>query len=322
MPLMEWIAQKHPALVHVPVAVALLIPIPLLAAQRPGRGIRPWWTVCRFLAWSGFLGSLFALLSGFAWARQLGLLAPGVWLAPKGEGLGALFRLHQILALSGLGLGLLTLWAVHRPRKDHQNIGFLALLLGLLWSGAFAGAGWVGGRMTHPASAPAPAPEPPPQAQAPAPDPEAEAPYRYLDYGSLEPVHEEPVKSPEHGGRWIRVWVTASGIEAYKAGNPLPAGAYAVMTSLEDRWGRPSVESGPLEALEASAEGRPIFTSYWPRVPAARQGETGGKARVYGRGQDPEVQKCAACHAQGLSDPSQRSAWKAPRRATQSLRTE
>lgn len=314
---MDWFAFKHPAFVHLPVAAALLMPLALLAAQRVGRGIKPWRIACQYLAWAGSLGAAFALVSGFLWARRMGLLPPGAWIPPQGsEGLPGLLRRHELLAMAGFGFSALTVWACLRPRRDHEGIGFLTLLLGLAWTGCHLGAGWIGGRMTHPeAPALAAKAEPESSSAAPEPDPEADAPLRFLDYLSLEPVHPEPVKSPEHGGRWIRVWVTASGLDAYKTGKPLPPGAFAVMSTVEDRWGRPGQEPGPLFGLEALADGKPSLTFYWPRVPEAKRAEAGGEARAYWRGADPHLQACQSCHAQGASDLAQRSAWVAPRKA-------
>lgn len=313
---MDWMALRHPVLVHLPVAAGLLIPFALLASQRRGRGIRPWWITCQYLAWAGSLGALAAVVSGFIWAKSLALLGPGVWIPPKGSlGLQALLRSHELLALAGFGFSALTVWACLRPRKDHEGIGVLALLFGLAWAGLHLAAGITGGRMTHPALPFTEAKvEPPLVGSAEEPDSESDAPLRFLDYQSLEPVHAEPVKSPEHGGRWIRVWVTASGLEAYKLGDPLPPGAFAVMTTVEDRWGRPSQDPGPLFGLETLANGKSYLTLYWPRVPAAKQTETGGEARAYFRGADPHLKACSACHAQGPSEPGQRSAWVVPRR--------
>lgn len=313
---MVWFAWKHPMLVHLPVAVALLMPLALLASQRRGRGIRPWWITCQYLAWAGSLGALAALLSGLFWAKSLSLLPPGTWIPPKGsEGIQGLLRRHELFALAGFGFSTLTVWACHRPRKDHEGIGFLALLFGLAWTGFHSLTGFTGGRMTHPLIPEVQAvAEPAPVAAVEETDTEAEAPLRFLDFQSLEPVHAEPVKSPEHGGRWIRTWVTASGLEAYKLGNPLPPGAFAVMSTVEDRWGRPGQDPGPLLGLETLADGKTSLTLYWPRVPQARRGETGGEARAYFRGADAHLKACLACHRQGPSDPGQRSAWVAPRR--------
>jgi hypothetical protein len=317
--MLEFLALKHPMLVHLPVGVALLLPLALLAAQRPGRGIKPWWVTCRYLAWAGLLGLVVAMASGWLWARHLGLIPPGKLLAPHllkptaEQWLQVAIWNHQMAAISSAVFGLLTLMASYRKRLEHQGIGVVPLFFGLLWCGASLTGGYYGGKMTHPPTSIQPSQGTPP-AVAEAADPEADAPLRALDYGSLEPIQSEPVRSTTHGNRWIRVWVTASGSDAYREGKPLPPGAYAVMTSLEDRWGRPSFETGPLYMLETLADGKPSLTYYWPRVPEAKRGETGGQASAYWRGRDPHLETCMGCHFKGQAPLDERSNWRAPRR--------
>jgi hypothetical protein len=315
---MDWMALKHSVFVHVPVAVAMLIPLALVAAQRAGRGIRPWWVTCRYLAWGGVLFSVAAILSGFLLAKKLNFLPPGLFLAPKGSGAAAIFRLHQGLGVSGLVLGLLTLQAAFRRREEHQGLGFLPLFLGLLWAAVSLGAGWYGGQLGQPPLPSEPAlvkaeptpitPPPPVSAEA-----EGKAPSRALDYLSLTPMHAEPVRNPLHGNRWIRVWVTPGAEDAYRAGQKLPEGALLVMSSLEERWGRPGLDAGPLYAMEMK-DGKPQFTFYWPRVPAAKRGETGGAERAYWRGEDPNLASCLSCHLDGLATKRNRSSWVVPKK--------
>ena len=317
--MLELLALKHPLLVHLPVGVALLLPLALVAAQRPGRGIKPWWVTCRYLAWVGMLGLAFALLSGWLWARHLSLIPPGKLLVPHllkptaEQWLQGLLWKHQIAAIASAGLSVLTLLASYRKRQEHQGLGLLALFFGFLWCGASLTAGYFGGQMAHPPLGNGPSQGAITAAAEPA-DPEADAPLRALDYGSLEPIHSEPVRSTTHGNRWIRVWVTASGADAYREGKPLPPGAYAVMTSLEDRWGRPSFENGPIYMLETLADGKPSLTYYWPRVPEAKRGETGGEASAYWRGKNPNLESCMGCHFKGQAPMDERSNWRTPRR--------
>lgn len=309
---MDWFSFNHHALVHLPVAAAVLAPIALIASQRPGRGIRAWWTASRFVVLIGCLGILLSILSGFLLAKGSGVVPAGLWLTP-GPIRTTPARLHQVLALASLALGLLALKTMNRPRKDHQGIGVLPLVLGSLWSAAVLYAGYLGGGMAHPqkpvtAAATVAAPLPPPK------DPEADAPLRALDYSRLEPTHLEPVKSPPHGNRWIRVWVTPTAAEAYAAGKPLPAGAMAVLSTFEDRWGRPGYDAGPLYVLESLPGGRTTLSFYWPRVPEARRGETGGTDRAYWRGADPALKSCQECHGNGIAPARDRSQWRVPRR--------
>jgi hypothetical protein len=143
-------------------------------------------------------------------------------------------------------------------------------------------------------------------------DSSKQVPVRLLDYAALEPMHLEPVKSPAHGGRWIRVWASPEAVEAYRTGQPMPTGALIVMSSQEDRWGRPGPDSGPLYALEQKAGG-PVFSFYWSRIPAEERKEFEGAPRAYWHDGDVHLDACRVCHAQGMADLSQRSRWRPAR---------
>ena len=312
---MEWFALRHPAMVHLPFAAALLAPIALLAAQRGGRGIRPWWTAARFLLLAGSIGSLLAVWTGFAQAWRTEVLPQGSWVMPGAlkSFHGVVAGRHQLLALLSVPLGFLALRAAYQRRQEHQGLGLLPLFLGVLWSGLILWASSSGMAIFPPKGASVIAPAPAPvvvQKQ----DPENEGLLRILDFQRLQPMQAEPVKSPAHGNRWIRVWVTPAAAEAYAAGQPLPEGAVAVLVTLEDRWGRPGYEAGPFYALESRGAAAPALTYYWSRVPEARRGETGGAERMYLRGTDPGLQACLACHARGIAPARDRSQWKVPRR--------
>lgn len=314
---MDWIAFKHALLSHLPVASGLLLPWALIASQRRGRGIRPWWMVSRYLGWWGMLGLIGAVVSGLASGRFLGLI-PSRRLLPlpaTGSGIEALIFRHALLGGAALLIGLGALWAMTRSRKDHESLGFTALALGLVWSALLLLTGESGYRLAHGARL-RPATVVPPTVAKVAPpiepDLEAKAPLRALDYAALEAIQSEPVKSPAHGGRWIRAWASPEAAAAYRAGQPLPPGALVVLSSLEDRWGRPGPDGGPLYALEMKASG-PSLTFYWPRIPMARRREFGGDSRVYWRGNDAHLETCRTCHAAGMADPSKRSRWRALR---------
>ncbi len=309
---MKWFAAKHALLAHLPVAVGLLLPLALLASLRPGRGIRPWWTAARYLGWAGLVGLGVSLVSGWSLGRAQGFLTPGRWLPPHGD--PALPR-HLLYATASLPVAIAALAAMHRRRKEHQGLGVLPLFLGLGWSALALLTGWTGQLLAHPAGAvlprlvPPAVPAPPPAAPAKsAPEPAPGVPVRVLDYAALEPIQAWPVKSMAHGGRWIRVWVTPSAAAAYRAGAPLPDGTLAVMSTVEDRWGRPGPDPGPLYALEMKG-GAPQFTFYWGRVPAASQAAMGGETRIFWRSPDPHLAGCATCHAQGPAPADQRSSW-------------
>lgn len=317
---MDWIALKHALLSHLPVATGLLLPMALLASQRPGRGIRPWWTVARYLGWAGFLGILGAFVSGFASGRLLGFIPPHRFLPMPawGPGVDALVFRHALLGGASLVVAVGALWAMTRSRKDHQGLGVLALLLGLVWSAVLLLCGESGYRLAHggrvrvPAQVAAPAVAPPLLVQVPPveQDPESKVPVRALDHASLEPIHPQPVKSAAHGGRWIQAWANPEAAAAYRSGQSLPPGTFVVLSTLEDRWGRPGAEIGPLYALEMKAAG-PSLTFYWPRIPMERRQAFGGDSRAYWRGNDPHLNACRTCHAAGMADPAQRSRWRA-----------
>ncbi|MCE1228235.1 MAG: hypothetical protein LWX11_01915 [Firmicutes bacterium] len=307
----DWIAQHHRTFVHVPVAVALLLPWALVAAQRSGRGMRPWWVTCRFLGWAGFLFTLLTVVSGFLWARQTHHLgANQFWVSGPGQ---ASFRWHQGLGAASLLLGAVTLRSLFRRRQEHQNIGFLGLVLGVIWSVFVLYVAYFGAKLKKPASVPitpsAPTAPVPPMAV-----PSSVDRLRLLDYQRLEPMHREPVRSGPHGSRWIRVWISAEAQEAYRKGAALPEGAWVVMSSQEDRWGRPGPEAGPLFAFEMK-QGKPQFYLDWGRVPESKRSETGGQASVFWKADDPGLATCQACHGQGLAPLKDRSAWTGPRKA-------
>lgn len=327
---MAWIASRHTLLVHLPVAAAILIPIPIIAAQRGGRGIRPWWNTCRYLAWAGVIGSILTLVSGFALGRVQGLLALGAYVGPATPGAGYLFRLHELGGAATLVLGMGCLRALYRKRQEHQGIGVVALLLGLLWAASAVLSAYSGSLLVGHGAAPAlflappqaltqapapapPAPAAPVVAQTPA-DPEAKALLRLLDFTSLRPVQAEPLKSSAHGNRWIRVWITPGAADAYLAGQPLPAGTLVVMTTVADRWGRPGFAPGPLYGLEVGADGRSQLSFYWAQVPEEQRPEWGGAERVLWRGDAPGLRACQGCHAQGLAPLKDRSTVGIPRK--------
>ena len=312
---MDWITLNHAFLAHLPVALGLLLPWALFAAQRPGRGIRPWWTVARYLGWLGLLGLLAAWLSGLSEAWRLGLLPPHRVFPPIAHtGTQALLFRHGALGWACLLAAGFALWSMNRPRKDHQSLGLLALFLGLLWAVLLLMTGRQGFLLAHGVRTPSlPAvPKPVVAAAAVLPEVSDTVSARILDYAALEPLQAEPVKSPAHGGRWIRVWASPEAAPVYRLGQPLPVGALVVMSSQEDRWGRPGPDPGPLYALEQTAKG-PELSFYWSRVPTEQRQAVGGVPRAYWHDEDPKLEACRTCHAHGLADPARRSRWRAPR---------
>lgn len=309
-PLLDLVAREHPALVHVPLGTVMVLPLAMIMSFR-SKHPHAWTLASLFLALLACGGSLVALVSGVLWGRKIALLSPGAFIprpAGPAQVLQKMLQFHELAALVGTVLGLTCLFLLWRALKLEQaalgkahhrrwidrGVGLPALTVALLWVGAWSVCGRLGGIMvfgneeTNRAAADADA--------ARRADAEVDLPLRALDYASLEPATEAPVRSPQHGNRWVRVWVTASGIDAYKAGRPLPPGAYAVLATVEDVKGKPGFDPGPLYFRETKSDGTPYVAFYWPRVPEARRGETGGEDAVYLRSPHPRLQACLDCH--------------------------
>jgi hypothetical protein len=152
---LAWFASRHTWLVHLPAAAALMLPLPIIAAQRGGRGIRPWWTTCRYIAWAGCIGALLALASGYLAARGQGLLPQGdLWDLPR-PGLPHLFWIHELGGIASLLLGATCLRSLYRNRQEYQGIGIAALMLGMLWCASALATSYTGPFLLGRAQAPA-----------------------------------------------------------------------------------------------------------------------------------------------------------------------
>lgn len=317
-PMLEFIAREHPAFVHIPIGLVAVLPLAMLASFHPKHG-KALVATSFFIAGIGWLGSTMALFSGLIWGRQINLIGPGGFLpvvANEKQVLQKILQFHILAALAGFVIGavcVFLLWRIWRrdfgigsSEAEHRHhagrrfwergVGAPALLVGFLWLGCWGFSGKLGGIMvfgneeTNRAAAEADAKK--------RNDVEADLPIRALDYASLEPAETAPTRSKAHGDRWRRIWVTASGIDAYKAGNPLPPGAYAVMSTFADEKGKPSTEPGPLYMKETKGDGSTAFAFYWPRVPAELQKDFGSDS-VYWRSPDPKLATCLGCHEKG-----------------------
>lgn len=293
--LFEIMAQEHPAFIHIPLGLAVTLPLVLLWSFR-AKDPAVWIRSALFMGAVALAGGLSALYSGLLWARKINLV-PADALLPRitsnTQVLQQVLRRHEFIAVAGYGLGLLCLVLLWRALRDPRLRG-AALAVSLAWAAAWGFTGKQGGIMvfgnaeTNRAAAAADA--------ARRADTEAELPIRALDYASLEPATPRPFLSKAHGGHWGRVWVTASAVDAYQAGKPLPAGAYAVMSTVLDAQGRPGFEPGPLLMRETKAGGAQAFAFYWPRVPEARRADTGGQDAVYWRSPASQLASCGRCH--------------------------
>jgi hypothetical protein len=109
------LANAHPAVVHAPIGAVLFLPLALGFALRSSPNRDGWLRTGHLLAILGLLGAVAAMTTGLLFARELGGIRPGAWLAhpvrPE-PSFPALLRTHQLLALSGLpfGVGCLALW--------------------------------------------------------------------------------------------------------------------------------------------------------------------------------------------------------------------
>lgn len=317
-PILEFIAREHPAFVHVPLGLVAVLPLAMLASFHPKHG-RILAGTSFFIALIGWLASSAALFSGLIWGRQINLIAPSGFLpvvANEKQVLQKILQIHILAALAGFLIGglcvymLLRVWrrefgsavgTEHRQRAGRRfwerGVGAPALLVAMLWVSCWGISGKLGGIMvfgneeTNKAAAEADA--------ARRNDVEKDLPIRALDYASLEPADSAPVRSKAHGDRWRRIWVTASGIDDYKAGKPLGPGAYAVMATFADDKGKPSTEPGPLYMKETKADGTTAFAFYWPRVPENLRKDFGGEDFVYWRSPDPHLAVCLGCHEKG-----------------------
>ena len=286
--------REHPALVHVPLGLALCLPL-LVAASLLSRDPAAWRRMAFRLTLLALATSSLALISGLGWGRLLALIPSHGFLpvaAGQGPALPRILRLHALIALAGFGLGLLCLLLLRASYRApaQRGLAIVGLLCALAWAGAWGFVGKLGGIMvfgdpeTNRAAAAA--------LDASRHDREAELPIRALDFASLEPLQATPFRSRQHGGRLARTWVTASGLDELTQGRALPTGAYAVMSTCVDAAGTP----GPLYLREAKADGTQAFAFYWPRVPGSALKETAGEDYVYWRSPHPALARCAGCH--------------------------
>ena len=142
--------RAHPAVVHAPLGAVLFLPLALALALASPRFRNHWIGTGEFLAILALLGGLAAMASGLGWAKELGGLPPGEWLAHSlkpAPAFRALLRTHQLLALSGLAVGLAGAACLRGARKGASRLLWPAFLLSLLWLGLWGATGHWGGRM-------------------------------------------------------------------------------------------------------------------------------------------------------------------------------
>jgi hypothetical protein len=311
-------ADQHIKVIVFALATSLLLPYALIAAQRPGRGIKPWWTTSRFLSWVGLSGAVLALITGEFLAKKQGMLGSD-WIL---RGDWSNLKIHQYFGVGAVFFGSLCIRAAYQPRKEHQGLGVYVLVMGLLWAVASGTAGHYGFKMARVRNAQRPATEAQLETQQSAVQATDDVAvstsnvriFRILDYASLVPIHSEPVRSAAHNNRWVRVWVSPNAVEAYTSGSPLPYGTLVVMNSVEDRWGRPSYEIGPLYSLEVLPNGKSRVGMYWSYVPESKRNEYNGAKSVSWVEPNSNLANCAECHASGMAPLKNRSRSAVPKK--------
>jgi len=292
-PIIDFLARKHPALVHVPLGLVVCLPIMVAAAFR-SRYPQTWRRMAFRVAGLALALSLLTMASGLFWGRSLNLVPVSGWAPPPpapGQAIQRILRSHEFWAATGWILGLATVAALRTSYRRPERPAWtgLALAIALAWAGAWGYVGKLGGVLvfgdeeTNRAAAAA--------LEAKKKDAEADLPIRALDYAGCEPGQAKAFVSRAHGGRLARTWAPASAIDAYLAGKPLPVAGYAVMSTV-DAQGDP----GPLYFREVRKDGTQAFAFYWPRVPEGARKETGGEEAVYWRSPDPHLESCARCH--------------------------
>jgi hypothetical protein len=119
----------------------------------------------------------------------------------------------------------------------------------------------------------------------------------YLDYRRVTP---EPFLSRVHGNRWVNVYVTETGADAYLDGGEIPPGTIVVKDSWIDDGGEAGPVAGPIFVMRreapgtAPARGDWTYAIHWARPTPDQLPRLGGP--IYWRGASPRVDYCYDCH--------------------------
>ncbi len=120
------------------------------------------------------------------------------------------------------------------------------------------------------------------------------------DYRAYRKVTPEPFLSRVHGNRWVDVYVSERGADAYLQGGEIPEGTVVVKTSWQDEGGAPSAVAGPIYVMEKRpAAAAPehdgwYFAIHWAEPPPEERKRFGGP--IYWRGSSPRAAFCWECH--------------------------
>jgi hypothetical protein len=117
------------------------------------------------------------------------------------------------------------------------------------------------------------------------------------DFASYRKLTPEPFLSRVHGNRWVEVWVSEAGADAYLDGGEIPLGTVIMKSSWEDQGGQPGAP-GPYFVMRKEAPGYApehedwYYAIHWAK-PAGKQA---GQAPFYWRGRSAKVAYCYDCH--------------------------
>jgi hypothetical protein len=120
------------------------------------------------------------------------------------------------------------------------------------------------------------------------------------DYETYRHLTTEPFQSLDHGNRWVHVYVSEIGADAYLAASDIPVGTIVVKTSVQNVGGRPSDIPGPIFVMEKRAKGYAPehddwwYAIHWASPPPEEAAKFGGP--IYWRGHSPHVAYCWRCH--------------------------
>jgi hypothetical protein len=116
------------------------------------------------------------------------------------------------------------------------------------------------------------------------------------DYETYRKLTPEPFLSRVHGNRWVDVWVSEAGADAYLDGSPIPVGTTVVKSSWENDDGDKGAP-GPIFVMRKEAPGYdPEHDDWYYAIHWARPVGQKSTEPIYWRGKSPKVAYCYDCH--------------------------
>ncbi|ACY16980.1 cytochrome P460 family protein [Haliangium ochraceum] len=117
------------------------------------------------------------------------------------------------------------------------------------------------------------------------------------DWESYAKLNDTPVRSGDHGGRFVDTYVNDIGAAAYKDDSAeVPVGTIVVKTSWERDGDQPSDRRGPIFVMEkrdagfAPEHGDWYYAIHWENAPERFGGQ------LYWQSPSPKVDYCWECH--------------------------